>query len=806
MDYNFDDILKEFGVGSEYAADEPAEEEEPASRILAEADNPAKDEAGMDLSLDEDVPKGEAGDTPVKEEEAPAAENDPFAAWAEAERSIAERQRARKKASAEKSDEFHFDWPEPEKERTEPVKRNYDPEKYPDAIKAKAREKAREEKEAEQQRRELERQEAAREKAVEKAAEKERRENERRASEQEKLSRARRKAEEQERTRQEKEREKTARYLQKEREREEAKAARDAQKRAALNAKDASRAAKEREKEQSREYRRREKEAYNRRHFQERRQGTIALIIFLVVIALFGAGVLYAGRTIATNGKNMPNVYVDEVAVGNLTRQQTQDALIAAGWQDRAATPLTVRTYNGLSIEVDPTQAGTVMSLENAVDAACSYGHDGNLIENVITFVQSFLSHVDVNRINTALNTGYLQQKAAELGEMLTASLGDTEYTVDAQGGKLIVVKGQGSMALDTHALYEAIAAALQKGEKELSFGTLSSEPVMPDFAAIYTELAADPVDARYSDDGRFTVIPETIGCWFDVEGARAAWQQAQPGETVTIPVQVTSPATTAAMLEGRLYHDLLGAMTTKYTNSGPNRCSNVRLATSMINGMILYPGEVFSYNETVGARTEAAGFLPAPAYTGVGEDAVKDEIGGGACQVSSTLYCASIYAFLETVERTAHIYPVNYIQMGTDATVTIPEDGGTVMDMKFKNSKNYPIKIVGYTEETDELKTVTFEIWGTLEDGDYMPIEFDNTYYWMMDYDRVIEPAYPDREGYKIKFSTERFGFEDTLGYGTRTLTHRVVYDSYGNKVFDEIINPKIASGYAMDTYYNHE
>ena len=143
---------------------------------------------------------------------------------------------------------------------------------------------------------------------------------------------------------------------------------------------------------------------------------------------------------------------------------------------------------------------------------------------------------------------------------------------------------------------------------------------------------------------------------------------------------------------------------------------------------------------------------------------------------------------------------------MGTDATVTIPDDGGNVMDFKFKNNKTYPIKIVGYTEETEEEKTITFEIWGTLEDGDYMPVEFDNSWYWVLDYDRVIAPAYPDRQGYKIKFTHETYSFEDGLGSGSRTLTHREVYKAdSGELVLDEIINPMISTGYAMDTYYNH-
>ena len=89
------------------------------------------------------------------------------------------------------------------------------------------------------------------------------------------------------------------------------------------------------------------------------------------------------------------------------------------------------------------------------------------------------------------------------------------------------------------------------------------------------------------------------------------------------------------------------------------------------------------------------------------------------------------------------------------------------------------------------------------LEEGDYMPVEFDNSYGNIYDYDRVIDPAYPDREGVKIKFTHEENEFEDDTGKGLRTLTHRKIFDSRGNLLEDRIINPTYSAGYAMDTYY---
>ena len=362
-------------------------------------------------------------------------------------------------------------------------------------------------------------------------------------------------------------------------------------------------------------------------------------------------------------------------------------------------------------------------------------------------------------------------------------------------------MKGWGQLELDQNALCDAIIAALKEGRIELSYTDLAQELTCPDFQAIYTELKKEPQDARFTDDGLFNVVDEIVGCSFDVAAAEQLWEAAAPAERIEIPMEVTWPAVTGEALRSTLFHDLLGACTTNYWNSTDNRCSNVQLASSKINETVLYPGDVFSYNEVVGERTTEAGFLPAPAY--VNGD-VKDEIGGGACQVSSTLYCATVFAFMETVERENHYFPVHYMQLGTDATVTIPGDGGRAVDFKFKNNKNYPIKIIAYCD-TDK-RDLTFEIWGTLEEDDYMPIEFDNSRGWEFTYDRLVEPAYPDRMGYKIKLEVEKYYFSDEIGDGSRTITHRCVYDQNGELVEDQLTNALLPNGGpAMDTYYEY-
>ena len=526
----------------------------------------------------------------------------------------------------------------------------------------------------------------------------------------------------------------------------------------------------------------------------------IVLVVLLVLLLGIVGGGLFAGYRISSSPYNLPNVYVGPIAVGKMDEAQTLKALKELGWEKRATTPLQVTTIGDQTFSLDPVESGYTLSVKDAAAAAYAYGHDGNLVENLFTYLRALFSSVDVNAMQSQPSDAYLSRCLQEGMDMVDSYMGEEEYIADYDSGELHMKKGWSQIQLDEAACMEALRTTLEKGESVLSFTTLKTEPTMPDFAAIHQALEAEPVDARYSDDGKFDVIDEVVGCRFDVAGAEKIWSDAAVGAEIVIPLDVTRPAITGDALRDQLFHDLLGAVTTKYPNSGENRRSNLRLATSMITEMVLYPGDEFSFNGVVGKRTEEAGFLPAPAYV---DGDVEDEIGGGVCQVSSTLYAATALAFLETVERECHYFPVNYMQMGSDATVTIP-NGGRSIDFKFRNNKNFPIMLIGYCDNYES--TITFEVWGTLEENDYMPVKFDNAYGWQFDYVREVEAPYPDREGYTIKLTHETYNGTDDVGLFYRTLTHRQVFDSNGTMVLDEIINMKMDNGnYAMDTYYQH-
>lgn len=174
-------------------------------------------------------------------------------------------------------------------------------------------------------------------------------------------------------------------------------------------------------------------------------------------------------------------------------------------------------------------------------------------------------------------------------------------------------------------------------------------------------------------------------------------------------------------------FGDLIAQYETWYNEQNINRSTNIKLAVEKINGTVILPGEIFSYNNIVGNRTELAGFKTAPMYQ---NGKIVDGIGGGICQVSSTLYNVAIYANLEIIERKNHQFLPAYIQPGRDATVT---DG--YVDFKFKNTRTYPIKLICSAESG----ILTVKLYGKKQPTEYN-IEIQTTITQTMPYETVYE------------------------------------------------------------------
>ena len=263
----------------------------------------------------------------------------------------------------------------------------------------------------------------------------------------------------------------------------------------------------------------------------------------------------------------------------------------------------------------------------------------------------------------------------------------------------------------------------------------------------LHDRLHGEMKNASY-DAAAGTIIPEQPGADFDVAAVQKALDGAAPGETLTLDAEIEEPEVTAADLKAVLFRDVLGEAKTHVSGSA-GRIGNVKLSAQIINGLVLNSGETFSYNGSVGKRTADRGFKPAPAYV---KGETVDEIGGGICQTSSTLYLACLLSNLEITERYAHRYVPAYIAWGMDATVSW---GGP--DYKFTNNTLYPVKIVTKYEKG----YLTVQILGTNVDGTYVKMsnEVLSKTPWETIYqeDPTMAPGSPDvvkvtpYTGYKV-------------------------------------------------------
>lgn len=263
---------------------------------------------------------------------------------------------------------------------------------------------------------------------------------------------------------------------------------------------------------------------------------------------------------------------------------------------------------------------------------------------------------------------------------------------VDALLQEIYTGEPKESYTLDTDGLEEAAKAeaanAAAKWDKKAKNGSISSYDASTDkflFTGAEQGLAVD--QERLAAD------------------ITAALGRKEFDAVIEATVTAVEPEFSEATAKEK--YKTLSTFTTK-TTSNSKRNTNIKLAAQAINGTVLQPGQEFSFNDTVGQRTEAKGYQGAAAYNN-GE--VVEEIGGGVCQVSSTLYNAVLKAGLKTTVRRSHTYEPSYVTPGTDATVSW---GGP--DYKFVNNSSAAIGIRAsyYNQE------MTVSIYGipVLEDG----------------------------------------------------------------------------------------
>lgn len=359
--------------------------------------------------------------------------------------------------------------------------------------------------------------------------------------------------------------------------------------------------------------------------------------------------------------------------------------------------------------EVTLAEMGISVDAQQAARAAWNACHGGNLLENGWALVRSWCRTADVMP-PLDVDQAAMTQRAAGLAEELNCTVVNGGWRLSEEG--LWLTKPLDGRKISADTLCKDMSEHIMRrdlGEVVCQFDQVQAQAL--DVAALHKELAGKVKSALY-DRTTEQAGESRIGVEFNVEAVEAELAAAVPGREFLTSAEVEYPKVSHEELEECMFRDVLGTYTT-YVSGTWGRRTNVRLAAEKINGCVYNPGEEFWYNATVGQRTAERGFQPAPAYF---RGQTVDEIGGGICQVSSTLYYATLLGDLQIVKRYAHQFAPAYITFGCDATVS-----WNGPDYAFRNNTDYPIKIETVYSDDNNL---TCTIYGTKTDDHTVKME----------------------------------------------------------------------------------
>ena len=345
-----------------------------------------------------------------------------------------------------------------------------------------------------------------------------------------------------------------------------------------------------------------------------------------------------------------------------------------------------------------------------------------------------------------------------------------SEDQADAPSRQLVIQLGVSGRKVSEDDIIKVLTASY----KEVVAGNNPDQALQPslnyklerqeeslDLDQLWETYCKDAVEPSF-DPKTGEVIDGRDGYGFDRQELSTKLLTAAPGSEIKVTMSKLKPNKDAKTLREHLFKDVLAEAHTHHSDNW-NRTINLKLACEAINGTVILPGQLFSFNDTVGERTEERGFKDAIAY--VGGESVPD-LGGGICQVASTIYYAVLHADLETVEREPHLYKVDYVPGGMDATIYWGSH-----DYKFKNNSEYPIKI----EASVANQQVNIVLRGT-EWKDYT-LELSSEELSKVEWKEVVKEVPRDGTYYEGEVITTPY-------YGYKYAVYKTTYDKDGKKI----------------------
>ena len=432
------------------------------------------------------------------------------------------------------------------------------------------------------------------------------------------------------------------------------------------------------------------------------------LIVLIVLGALGFCG--YTAYSVLMGGDIFPGVRMGECDLSGMDRAEARSALEKAYGDSAIDAVIDIQAGDQL-FTLSADECGLVYDIPASIDQAYAYGRQGGFIYRARQYWSTRRDPQQMELV-TVLDRNVLQTRVDEVAAAVEQPMAPSSYSY--ADGVISLDKGQTGYSLDKEHLYAALDNKLRTADftpmeavrKEAHPQALNAAVIA---AAVNCDVVQTTLDLEADPTGG-TVREGTLGVNVTESALNAAIASANRHETVQCTL--TQPDYTAAEYKALLFRDVLGQCTTDFNPGNKGRTTNVLLATDFCNGVILMPGQVFSYNDSVGPRTYERGFKDATVYVG---NSAEDGVGGGICQVSSTIYYAALRADLKIVERYAHSRMVTYVPLGEDATVAWGSK-----DFKFENNTPFPMKVV----TSHKTNTLTVKLYGTQTQNKTVKIE----------------------------------------------------------------------------------
>ena len=413
----------------------------------------------------------------------------------------------------------------------------------------------------------------------------------------------------------------------------------------------------------------------------KKKNSKLVIILLSIILALVIAFVAIAVVN-KMNQNVYKNVYLNNKNLSGMTNSELVDYLNLEQTKVDAIS-LKVLQAGEEILEIVPSDIDFQIDIAATQNKVFEFGRSSNFIKNNFDIIYSLISKKEFEIIYKYDKTK-LSDIVKEIKESLNNKVIQDSFVVDEKDYKLIITRGKSGNGIEEDTEKKNIINALSNGMGEYEINVITEKPDPIDVDVVYSKVKREAQDA-YIDKSTASVkfVPHQVGLDFDKKDLAevlAKEENQKEEKVIEYKLTVTQPRVKTSDIKWDVYDYKISSFTTYFSTSDPNRVNNLRVALNLLNGRVIMPGEIFSYNSVVGAATAAQGFKPAATFSG---GRVVSEVGGGICQTVSTLYNTALLANLEIVQRKAHSLPVAYVPGSIDATVYYPS-----IDFKFKNTR----------------------------------------------------------------------------------------------------------------------